>query len=150
MLGEKIPAFSRWMLQRNYHLFRIKLSYNKKVCAYRVCCLNIQSELHSWICIEALTSYSWEKRRLSLALSRSTCSARSQTEMGGCSLIPTGQDKTRNYGTSVKLAICSLLQCCTVVSKAVCCTRTHTQTWSTLHQKDEGNKSMIPEKARDR
>lgn len=36
----------------------------------------------------ALTSYSWEKRRPSLAFSRSMWSARSTTGMGGCSLIP--------------------------------------------------------------
>lgn len=35
-----------------------------------------------------LTSYSWEKRRPSLAFSRSMWSARSTTGMGGCSLIP--------------------------------------------------------------
>ena len=40
-----------------------------------------------------LTSYSWEKRRPSLALRRSMCSARSPVEMGGCSLIPGGAEK---------------------------------------------------------
>jgi len=36
----------------------------------------------------ALTSYSWEKRRPSLAFSRSMWSAISVTGMGGCSFIP--------------------------------------------------------------
>lgn len=40
------------------------------------------------------TSYSWEKRRASLALSRSMWSANSQTDMGGCSLIPKIENKT--------------------------------------------------------
>lgn len=40
------------------------------------------------------TSYSWEKRRASLALSRSMWSANSQTDMGGCSLIPKIESKT--------------------------------------------------------
>lgn len=43
----------------------------------------------------ALTSYSWEKRRPSLALSLSMWSARSMTGIGGCSLIPGGRSRER-------------------------------------------------------
>lgn len=45
-----------------------------------------------------LTSYSWENRRASLALSRSIWSASSQTDMGGCSLIPKRENKTTRSG----------------------------------------------------
>lgn len=41
-----------------------------------------------------ITSYSCEKRRLSLAFRRSMWSDSSQTEMGGCSLIP-GEERQK-------------------------------------------------------
>lgn len=50
---------------------------------------------------QMFTSYSCEKRRLSLAFRRSMWSASSHTEMGGCSLIP-GEDRKKERKKSVE------------------------------------------------
>lgn len=54
------------------------------------------------------TSYSCENRRASLALSRSMWSASSQTDMGGCSLIPKRENKTTRSGDSSHLMHCTV------------------------------------------